>query len=163
MKKIVVSFLLSLVLSTWANEACPVIDPNNKNLSLYAYDDTIQSLKQINVYQDITVNTNVILNGWQHIPGSAEFQGGSNNPATCCIVVTTTNPNGSSVVLHAVNENGVEIPGSHIAAVLAPNELVSLTTYAGGQFSFQFTGTDLGIKIITPVIGQPSITVTSTY
>jgi hypothetical protein len=52
------------------SESIPSTSEDN---AVYAYDTTTQLITPANAWQDVTLNTNEILEDWTHTPGSADF------------------------------------------------------------------------------------------
>jgi hypothetical protein len=104
----------------------------------YAYDTTTQTVSVANTFQDITFNTNVLLDGWTHGAGGSFFTGtiGGVYSVTYTAIVNRTATPASTIELRALKD-GSEIAGSQVGATLTANSVFSEVS---NQFLVQITG-----------------------
>jgi len=82
---------------------------------VYAYDTTTQGITNANTYQDVTFNTNGLINGWTHTPGTANFTAGISGLylVTVDIVASKTGAGADDFEIRALF-NGAEVAGSQM-------------------------------------------------
>lgn len=132
-----------------------------------AYDTTTQGVAVPGTFQDVTFNTNQLLNGWTHTAGTASFTAvvGGTFMAHITGEVSKSGGANTSLSLRAV-VNGTEVPGSQsdcaaaasTANTCAANFLATLTV--GDIVKIQMTGGTTGAQISGGGFGtvRPSIT-----
>jgi hypothetical protein len=108
-----------------------------------------------NTFQDITFNTNVLLNNWTHTTSSAIFSGNIDG-AHLFTYTATTNRTGNPTSTLEVRAllNNAEISGSQSGGTLtsnnARNEVSNSFIYniiSGDAFKLQLTGDDTNAQI----------------
>jgi len=96
---------------------------------IFSYDTTTQSIVTANVFQNITFNTDPVINGWVHTLGTAEFVA---DAAGTHYVVVTGNVEKSGganpVASIRMTLNGTEIAGSEFGMDLTSNNTSFVVT-----------------------------------
>ena len=141
---------------------------------IYSYDTTTQLVSLINTYQNITFSTNVLVNGWTHTPGTADFvcnQTGIYNIFVLAVFVKGT---GNADLTTRITNNNVEVTGSvwpfhlHTSATdhVSGTTQTLCTINSGDIIRVQMaaddnSGTGIDININPPFV-TPSIKITIT-
>jgi hypothetical protein len=121
----------------------------------YSYDTTTQTVSVANSFQDITFNTNVLLDGWTHTAGGTLFTGtvGGVYAVNFTATVNRTSTPASTIEIRAVKD-GAEVAGSQVGATLTANSVFSevgnqfLVNVTGGStIKFQMTATTTAAQI----------------
>jgi hypothetical protein len=141
---------------------------------LFSYDTTMQNILIANRYQDITFNTNVFLNGWDHVEGSGDFICTKTGIYLIEYALETRSTGGSNkIAIRGVQQTGGvgqfnEIRGSQLVQDYQSN---SSTQSASKYFmasiveqdiiKIQFAGTDTTVRLVVDDINGLSTYPTS--
>ena len=128
---------------------------------VFSYDTTTQTILTSNRYQDITFNTNVILNGWTHSVSSGEFLCNQTGVYLIQYSVETKATGGSNkIALRAVIQSGGvgtfnEIPGSQLfqdfqsnSSTQAAVRYFMASINSGDIVKLQFAGSSTTVRLI---------------
>ncbi len=124
---------------------------------VFAYDTTTQTVALANVFQDITFNTNVLLNGWTHTVGTASFTCGTTGSYLIEVNANTNASAGAPLNVELrLLKNGVEISASQIFTGIQNNNLPNpisgkiISSFAVTDvLKVQLTGSKVNSQIIT--------------
>lgn len=90
----------------------------------YAYDTTNQTVAVANTFQDITFDTNILLDGWTHTVSTANFTGTVAGVYQVCYTATVNRVSTPSVTMELrAAKNGTEIAGSQSVVTLVANSV----------------------------------------
>lgn len=123
---------------------------------IHGYDTTTQTIAQVNTFQDITISTDVEIDGWTHTEGQAGYTAAQSGKYAVCFYCHATKTEGITSFYEIIGTlNGNEISGSQAYKTIATNNITAdLSGYfamdvtAGDVFKFQATSgiTTMGIK-----------------
>jgi len=124
------------------------------NTLAYGYDTTLQQLQTTNVFQIVTFNNTIVLEGWTYSAGVFTAVSGGAYMATFEFNVEK---NGGGNVQCAVkaNKNSTEVPGSHNGMDVTSNNTAFsvsrtflLISKPGDTLNFLFSGNNTSLRIL---------------
>jgi hypothetical protein len=96
---------------TWQTVSSGVTSANY----VFAYDTTTQTVATANTFQDVTFDTNAIINGWTHTTSTASFTAAVTGNFTITIDAIANATGGASFGIEfRIVKNGTEVSGSQI-------------------------------------------------
>lgn len=123
-----------------------------------AYDTTTQTVAVANTFQDVTFNTNVVLDGWTHTASTANFTCATTGKylVTYSAHIEKTSGGNSTGELILVN-NGAQVAGSQAVAIITSNNFINrvsgsmvVSMTATQVLKVQFTGSNTATRIVPP-------------
>jgi hypothetical protein len=151
----------------WIPESsAPPTLPVESSDFLFSYDTTTQTTVSINTWQDVTFSVNGDIDGWIHIPGTAEFTAPRDGRYAATVEFNVEKNSGGNVQCEIRSLfNGIEIAGSHNGMdITSNNTAFSLSrTFLfnatnGQDFNVQFAANNLSARIIPPPSPAGAIT-----
>lgn len=137
----------------------------SSNSYIFSYDTTFQPIVTPNTFQDITFNTNGILNGWTHILPTATFVCPTTGVYSVTAVASFSKTTGANRITSVmIGLNGNEIPGSQTVGYMEGTNqsiVVDLTNFiasinAGDILQVMWTSDGTTVTL-DPTIGSSTI------
>jgi len=137
----------------------------SSNNYVFSYDTTFQPIVTPNTFQDITFNTNGIINGWTHVLPTSSFICPITGVYSITAVTSFSKTTGANRITSVmITLNGVEIPGSQTVGFLAGTAqsiVVDLTNFlasvnAGDDLKVRWTSDGTLVRL-DPTIGSSTI------
>ena len=141
---------------------------------VHAFDTTIQFVAVVNIFQNITVNTNGEISGWTHVAGSTNFTCNQTGRYLIEYDAIVANPLSisASIASFRTTLNAIVIAGSQSAIIISHGRAPHPITHSfidqinsGDILRFQFTANSLGLALFSSVVSDsrfPSFNITIT-
>ena len=133
---------------------------------VFSYDTTIQLISVVDTWQDLTFNTNALIQGWSHTTGTNVFTCNNTGIYEAIVIANFETASGSAETANIrALFNGVEVVGSHEGTDLVVNnfnwKLESAFLFngvAGQDLEIEISGSSTLMGIIaSPIADSPTV------